>query len=338
MDIFFYICLFSYWLLFGSFSSVIIHRLKSNETWILWGRSHCPKCNTNLKFYDLIPIFSWISTFWKCRYCKTKISYIYPILELSSAIIFTLVWIFLIDTNLLFLWNINEIIKLIFWLSISFITIIYIFYDILFLEIHEWVMLTWIIIAFLWLIWNAFWLDLIQTVLTNNELNIKENIYSIPLSISILWALYIIMLKELDLIYDILLLWLIIWSLILFKLIFNVELWNFSIINWVIWSVSIFIFFYLQIVLSKGRALWWWDLRIWIMIWLLLWISYSFAWMMITYIVWSIISILIITYQKFIQKNKKILTVVPFGPFLWVWFLITVLFQNYIINIIEIYF
>lgn len=338
MEIFFYICLFTYWLLFGSFSSVIIHRLKSNESWILWGRSHCPKCNTTLKFYDLIPIFSWISTFWKCRYCKTKISYIYPILELSSAIIFTLVWIFLIDTNLLFLGNINEIIKLIFWLSISFITIIYIFYDILFLEIHEWVMFSWIIIAFLWLIWNTFGLDIIQTILTNNELNIKENLYSIPLSISILWILYTIMLKELDLIYDFLLLWLIIWSLILFKYIFDLELWNFSIINWIIWAVSIFIFFFLQIVLSWWKALWWWDLRIWIMIWLMLWISYSFTWMMITYVVWSIISILIIIYQKIKNKNKEILNIVPFGPFLWIWFLITILFQNYIKNIIEIYF
>lgn len=338
MDIFFYICLFVYWLLFGSFSSVIIHRLKSNETWICSGRSHCPKCNTTLKYYDLIPIFSWLSTFWKCRYCKTKISYIYPILELSSAIIFTLVWVFLIDSNLLFSGNINEIIKLLFWLSIWFITIIYIFYDILFLEIHEWVMLIWIIIAFLWLVWNAFWVDIVQTILTNNWLNIKENIYSIPLSISILWILYIIMIKELDLIYDVLLLLLIIWSLVWFKFMFNIELWSLPIINWIIWAISIYIFFFLQIALSWGKALWWWDLRIWIMIWLMLWISLSLSWMMITYIIWSIISIWIIIYQKFILKKKEILTVVPFWPFLWIWFLITILFQNYLINIIEIYF
>ncbi len=338
MDIFFYVCLFIYWLLFGSFSSVIIHRLKSNESWILWGRSHCPKCNNTLKFYDLIPIFSWLSTWWKCRYCKTKISYIYPLLELSTALIFTLVGIFLVDANLIFSTNINEILKLIFWLSISFITIIYIFYDILFLEIHEWVMLIWISIAFLWLIWNTFWINLVQTILINEWINIKENIYSIILSIGIIWLLYTIMIKELNLIYDFLLLWLIIWSLILFKFIFNIDLWTFPIINWIIWALSIFIFFFLQIVLSWWKALWWWDLRIWVMIWLLLWISFSISWMMITYIVWSIISIFIIMYQKFILKNKNILTIVPFGPFLWIWFLITVLFQNYLANIIEIYF
>jgi len=165
MDIFFYICLFTYWLLFGSFSSVIIHRLKSNENWICSWRSHCPKCNTTLKFYDLIPIFSWLSTLWKCRYCKEKIPYIYPILELSTWILFSLVWIFLIDTNLIFSWNINEIIRLIFWLSISFITILYIFYDILFLEIHEWIMLSWVIISILWLISNDLFINIILHIL-----------------------------------------------------------------------------------------------------------------------------------------------------------------------------
>ena len=337
MDIFFYICLFTYWLLFGSFSSVIIHRLKSNETWICSWRSHCPKCNTTLKFYDLIPIFSWISTLWKCRYCKEKIPYIYPILELSSAIIFTLIGVFLIDTNLIFSWNISEIIKLIFWLSIWFTTIIYIFYDILFLEIHEWVMLTWISIAFLWLISNDLLINIIPTIENISDINIATILLSIIFSIISIWLLYTIMLKEMDIKYDILIILTIITSLVLFKY-FWINLNEIAILNWLIWALAIFIFFYLQIVLSWGKALWWWDLRIWIMIWLMLWISFSFVWMMITYIVWSMISILIIAYQEIILKNKDVLTIVPFGPFLWIWFLITILFQNYLTNIIEIYF
>jgi len=337
MEIFFYICLFTYWLLFGSFSSVIIHRLQSNESWIWSGRSHCPKCNTTLKCYDLIPIFSWISTLWKCRYCKEKIPYIYPILELSTAIIFTLVWIFLIDINLLFTWDIKEIIKLVFWLSISFITILYIFYDILFLEIHEWIMLSWVFIALLWLISNDLFIDIIPTIKNIDIINITPIIISIIVSIISIWLLYTIMLKEMDTKYDILIILTIISFLLLFKY-FWINLSDISVLNWLVWALSIFIFFYLQIILSWGKALWWWDLRIWIMIWLMLWISFSFVWMMITYIVWSIISILIISYQKFIQKNKEILNVVPFGPFLWVWFLVTILFQNHITNIIEIYF
>lgn len=336
MDIFFYICLFTYWLLFGSFSSVIIHRLKSNEKWICSWRSHCPKCNTTLKFYDLIPIFSWLSTWWKCRYCKEKIPYIYPILELSTWTLFSLVWIFLIDVNLIFSWNISEIIRLIFWLSISFITILYIFYDILFLEIHEWIMLSWVIISILWLISNDLFINIIPHIWNTINNNITVFI-SIIFTIISIWFLYLIMLKELDIKYDVLIILSIITWLIAFKY-FWINLSSISILNWFTAAFAIFVFFYLQIVLSNWKALWWWDLRIWIMIWLLSWISLSFPAMMLTYIVWSIISIMIIIYQKFIQKNKEILNVVPFWPFLWIWFLLTILFQNHILNIIEIYF
>jgi len=338
MQIFFYTCLFTYWLLFGSFSSVLIHRFKSEEKWIWSGRSHCPKCSTKLKYFDLIPIFSYLSTMWKCRYCKTKISPIYPILELSTAILFTLIWYFLIDINLLFIWNFGEILKLIFWLSIWFITILYIFYDILFLEIHEWIMLSWISLAFLWLVSNAIYIYLVPTIKITSDLYLIENLISIPLWLSIIWLLYLIMLKELKLIYDFLIISIIILILVTIKYVFLINLSDLPIISWIIWAFSIFIFFFLQIVLSGWKALWGWDLRIWVMIWLLFWISYSFVWMMITYFIGSIISIWIIIYQKIRYKNKEILNVVPFGPFLWVWFLITILFQNQISNIIEIYF
>jgi len=339
MDIFFYTVLFIFWLLFWSFSSVIIHRLKSWEEWIMWWRSHCPKCDTWLKFFDLIPIFSWLSTLWKCRYCKSKISIIYPILELSTWLIFSLIWYFLIDFNLILNWNNYEIIKLIYWLIIWFITILYIYYDILFLEIHEWIMFTWIIFAFLWLISNSFFINLLPTIQVNNDLFLIEQWYSILLWIFIISLLYIIMLKELKLVYDILILLLVVASLILFKFFFNITSFaDIPMLSWLIWAVWIFIFFFLQIALSWWRALWWWDLRIWIMIWLLLWITYSFAWMMITYFVWSIISIFIIIYQKIKNKNKEINTQVPFWPFLGLGFLICIFFLNNITNTIEIYF
>jgi len=117
MDFFFYLCLFVYWALMGSFWSVIIYRLKSGEWWIANGRSHCPKCNTMLSALDLIPIFSWLINKAKCRHCKEKVSAIYPILEIVTWTLFTLIWYFLIDYNLIFSLNWIEIIKLIFWLS-----------------------------------------------------------------------------------------------------------------------------------------------------------------------------------------------------------------------------
>lgn len=80
-------------LLFGSFGSVILHRLGEHITRakvrsILVGRSHCPHCAHTLARYDLFPLVSWLFTGWKCRYCNAKISHWYPLLELGSGLIF----------------------------------------------------------------------------------------------------------------------------------------------------------------------------------------------------------------------------------------------------------
>jgi prepilin signal peptidase PulO-like enzyme (type II secretory pathway) len=347
MTTIFYIILFILWTLFWSFASVIIHRLKSGEWWILNGRSHCFKCKKNLKFYDLFPIFSFLSTKWKCRYCKTKIPYIYPILELSTGILFLLIWCFITDINLIFTWNYQETLKLIYWLAVWFVTILYIFYDILFLEIHEWIMLFGVWLAILGLISNTFFIQLLPTIpiIWLNDLNFQTQIntfavwiFSIILWITIIWIFYVIMLKELKSIYDI---WLIILSTILiiwFKKYFLTPFSLVPMMSGIIWTLWIFIFFYLQILISKWMWLWWWDLRIWIMIWLILWINYSLAGMMIIYFIWSILSILLVSIKKLKYKKKKVSTIIPFWPFMWIWFFVTMFFLNDITKIIEIYF
>ena len=339
MDIFCYIVLFILWALFWSFSSVIIYRLRSWEWWILTWRSHCFKCKNLLHFIDLFPIFSFLLNFGKCRYCKSKIPFIYPILELSTWLLFMLVGIFITDMSLILALDIAEITKLIFWLIIAFITILYSFYDILFLEIHEWMMLTWVIIAFFALIINTFIFPIVPTI---SSLLVNDNSIIIP-SIAIwliaIWWLYVIMLKELKIIYDIIIIALCIWIIILFKYIFNIEvLSSIPVISWTIWALWIFIFFYLQITLSNWKALGWWDLRIWILVWLLLWISYSFVWMIMTYVIWSLISIIFLIIKQIQLKWKKIDSVVPFWPFIWLGFFTTVLFLNEIQRVIEIYF
>ena len=339
MDIIYYMLLFLFWTMFWSFASVVITRLFSWEKWIVNGRSHCPTCNQILKVIDLVPVFSFLSTLWKCRYCKSKLSLLYPLLEISTWLLFSLIWYFLIDFNTLILWNnITEIIKLMFWLSIWFITIIYIFYDILFLEIHEWVMLTGVSMAFIWLIINSFFFPILSTFPVIETQNIIS-FYSLIVWIAVLSWLYTIVLKELEVKYDILIL---LWSIlliILFKYFLNItDLSVFPIISWVIWALWIFIFFYLQILFSQWKALGWWDLRIWIMVWLMLWIWYSIPWMMIIYFIWSIISILILIIKKIKYKKEKLNTVIPFWPFIWIGFFVTIFFQNEIQKIIEIYF
>ena len=83
--------IFIYGILIGSFLNVCIYRIPKEES-IAFPSSHCPKCNTSLKWYDNIPVFSYIILGRKCRYCKSKISPQYPLIELSNAIIYLLLF------------------------------------------------------------------------------------------------------------------------------------------------------------------------------------------------------------------------------------------------------
>lgn len=75
-------------LIFGSFYNVVGLRLPNGESIIKPG-SHCPKCNHKLSWYENIPILSYIFLKGKCKNCKQKISFIYPAIEILTAILFT---------------------------------------------------------------------------------------------------------------------------------------------------------------------------------------------------------------------------------------------------------
>ena len=68
----------------GSFINVVIHRLPLNQS-IVYPSSSCPKCNTKIKWFDNLPIISWFLLRGKCRNCKSKIAFSYPIIELFTA-------------------------------------------------------------------------------------------------------------------------------------------------------------------------------------------------------------------------------------------------------------
>ncbi len=74
-------------LVVGSFLNVVIYRLPKRES-IVFPPSHCPHCRHKLAWYDLIPVVSYISLFGKCRYCKDNISYMYPLVELLTGLLF----------------------------------------------------------------------------------------------------------------------------------------------------------------------------------------------------------------------------------------------------------
>ncbi|MCC5622234.1 A24 family peptidase [Nostoc sp. CHAB 5715] len=76
----------------GSFINVIVYRLPAGLS-ILWPPSRCPHCLNQLKAYDNVPVFGWISLRGRCRYCKNKIAVRYPVVEGVTGIIFLLVFL-----------------------------------------------------------------------------------------------------------------------------------------------------------------------------------------------------------------------------------------------------
>lgn len=89
METYYLITIFILGLLFGSFFNVVGYRLP-NDLSIVKPRSFCPTCNKQLKWYENIPLFSFIIQGAKCRSCKTKISLFYPFIELTTGVLFAL--------------------------------------------------------------------------------------------------------------------------------------------------------------------------------------------------------------------------------------------------------
>ncbi|MBW2596587.1 MAG: prepilin peptidase, partial [Deltaproteobacteria bacterium] len=76
----------------GSFLNVSIYRIPSGKS-IVFPASHCPACEHPVKFYDNIPIISYIILRGKCRNCNERISPIYPAIELLTAVMSLLLFL-----------------------------------------------------------------------------------------------------------------------------------------------------------------------------------------------------------------------------------------------------
>jgi len=74
----------------GSFLNVVIYRFNTGKS-VVSGRSICMTCNHTLRWYELIPIFSFLIQSGKCRRCASGISHQYPLVEFGTGLVFVLI-------------------------------------------------------------------------------------------------------------------------------------------------------------------------------------------------------------------------------------------------------
>jgi leader peptidase (prepilin peptidase)/N-methyltransferase len=95
--------------LLGSFANVVIYRLPRGES-VVKPRSHCQKCGKMVKWYDNIPMISWLILRGRCRHCGAEFSFRYFLVELLTGVLFALTfqfvgWSWLLVDDLIFIFT-----------------------------------------------------------------------------------------------------------------------------------------------------------------------------------------------------------------------------------------
>lgn len=98
-------------------------------------RSRCLECRHELRWYDLLPLVSWMSTGGKCRYCRTSIGWFEPIIELTTAMLFATVFMTLAYLNGAESWPV-----IILMLAITLGLVVLFFYDLRWLLLPDVIM------------------------------------------------------------------------------------------------------------------------------------------------------------------------------------------------------
>ena len=150
---------FLFGLAVGSFLNAFIYRLEVQRS-VMRGRSFCPACSHTLAWYDLIPLLSYILLKGRCRYCKAKISFQYPLVELATGILFVLV---LLKLGLVF--SVLELFYL--WAIASFLMVIFV-YDLKHFLIPDKVLYPATLVAGLWYVVSSMagWIPMYQILNT----------------------------------------------------------------------------------------------------------------------------------------------------------------------------
>jgi prepilin signal peptidase PulO-like enzyme (type II secretory pathway) len=156
LEILAYVFVFILGLCIGSFLNCFIYRMEQEKS--LNGRSFCPHCKHTLSWQDLFPVFSFLFLKGKCRYCKAKISWQYPAVEILTALIFLLI---------LNKFSIYQFLNLIFFFYIASSLIIIFVYDLRHYLIPDKVLFPAIVITLIYDLTNfqQIWNDLLAAVI-----------------------------------------------------------------------------------------------------------------------------------------------------------------------------
>ena len=131
----------------GSFLSVLIYRIHHGEPGIVKGRSRCTSCKQQLKARDLIPLLSFLFLRGRCRSCSKEISYMYPLIELFTGVMFVLFFLKFpfLDGALLF--NEQNLVLFLLHGFYSAVLIFTFFYDLKYMEVVDGMLLPAILIG-----------------------------------------------------------------------------------------------------------------------------------------------------------------------------------------------
>ena len=86
-----YIVIVLFGLVIGSFLNVLILRVPAGES-IVTAPSHCMSCGKRIKWYELIPVFSWLFLRGRCSGCKSPISAQYPLIEAATGVLYASIY------------------------------------------------------------------------------------------------------------------------------------------------------------------------------------------------------------------------------------------------------
>ncbi|MCM1236607.1 MAG: prepilin peptidase, partial [Ruminococcus flavefaciens] len=89
-EVMFYITIFVFGTVAGSFLNVCIYRIPEHED-IVKTRSHCMSCGGHLKWYDMFPLFSYLFLRGRFRMCGARLSVQYPLIEAANGILYVMI-------------------------------------------------------------------------------------------------------------------------------------------------------------------------------------------------------------------------------------------------------